>query len=333
MNKLNISRHFLPAIAILGMIVALLIVLQSQPDRSLANPPEEPARAPASQTGGSVAGSGVVEPSSELIEVGTPIAGVVDQIFVRTGEQVAKGAPLFVIDSRDARAAAAEAEARAARTRSAVDAARTSLTVAERQFALYRNVTDERAVSQQEVIQRRGVAEDAAARLQVAQAEAREAKAQLDRSQVTLDRLLVRAPIAGQVLQIRTRVGQFATAGPGPGNAADPLVTMGATRPLHVRVDIDENEIDRVDMGQPAIISPRGDAGRRVTARFVRAEPLVIPKKSLTNSSTERVDVRVLQLIFALPAEERRLFVGQQVDAFVPGLAPKAGIAARGAAR
>jgi hypothetical protein len=65
-------------------------------------------------------------------------------------------------------------------------------------------------------------------------------------------------------------------------------------------------------------VSPRGNAGRRVQASFVRAEPLVTPKRSLTNSSAERVDVRVLQLVFALPAQSGGFFVGQQVDAFVP---------------
>ena len=65
----------------------------------------------------------------------------------------------------------------------------------------------------------------------------------------------------------------------------------------------------------------RGDAKRQVKATFVRAEPLIVPKRSLTNSATERVDVRVLQLIFALPQDGRRFFVGQQVDGFVPAKA------------
>jgi len=73
-----------------------------------------------------------------------------------------------------------------------------------------------------------------------------------------------------------------------------------------------------VAMGSTAIISPRGNAGRRVQAGFVRAEPLVRPKRSLTNSAAERVDVRVLQLIYALPAEAAGFFVGQQVDAYIP---------------
>jgi hypothetical protein len=95
-------------------------------------------------------------------------------------------------------------------------------------------------------------------------------------------------------------------------------MVLGETVPLHVRIDVDESEIDRAALGAPAVISPRGNAGRRVRATFVRAEPLVVPKRSLTNESSERVDVRVLQLVYALPQEVSGFFVGQQVDAFIP---------------
>jgi hypothetical protein len=65
------------------------------------------------------------------------------------------------------------------------------------------------------------------------------------------------------------------------------------------------------------VISPRGAAALHVKATFVRAEPQVVPKRSLTNSAAERVDVRVLQLIYALPKSDN-FRVGQQVDAFIP---------------
>ena len=81
-------------------------------------------------------------------------------------------------------------------------------------------------------------------------------------------------------------------------------------------------------MGAKAKVSPRGAAEEQVDAIFVRAEPQVVPKRSLTNSAAERVDVRVLQLIYALP--ESDLFrVGQQVDAFIPARDANAGSGAK----
>lgn len=325
MARLNFSRQILPLLAVVGIIIAAVLVIRSQPDRSLTDPATRPPVSPAPQTR-MVAGAGLVEPSSELIEIGTHLPGVIDRVHVVAGEQVATGAPLFSIDSRDARADLAEAEARLARLRSSVAAAETSLSVARRQLALYREISDPRAVSRQDVIDREGAVEDGEAQLAVVRAEVREAEAQLASARVTLERHTVRAPRAAEVLQVRARAGEYATAGPAPGNNAEPLMTLGVTRPLHVRLDIDENEIERVRLGAPATLSPRGDATTRVRATFVRAEPLVIPKRSLTNASTERVDVRVLQLIYALPPGETRFFVGQQVDGYV---AARDGLAAR----
>lgn len=320
MNRPSFSRIILPAIAVIGIVASVAYIATSQPDRSLATPGETPATTPAAQRGsGSVVGTGVVEPSSETVDIAAHIAGVVARVFVRPGDQVGAGQPLLEIDSRSARAAVSEAAARAATARQSIAAAQTALKVAQNQFALYEAVDDARAVSQQEVITRRDAVANARANLAVAVAQARQAEAQLTQARVELDRHTVRAPAAMEVLRVDARAGEFAGT---QGNAAV-LMKLGATKPLHIRLDIDENQIERIDMGKAAVVSPRGDARRQVTARFVRAEPLIVPKVSLTNSATERVDVRVLQLIFALPDGERGFFVGQQVDGFVPAKAKK----------
>ena len=50
---------------------------------------------------------------------------------------------------------------------------------------------------------------------------------------------------------------------------------------------------------------------------FERVEPYVIPKKSLTGDNTERVDTRVLQVIYSLDVTDRPVYVGQQLDVFI----------------
>ncbi|WP_375402669.1 efflux RND transporter periplasmic adaptor subunit [uncultured Sphingomonas sp.] len=243
----------------------------------------QPIRTPASAPAGAgavVAEAGVVEPSSELIEIGAQIGGVIDRMYVEVGQRVAAGAPLFSVDSREARASVVEAEARLRRIRQGVAAAHTSLGVSRRQDALYRSAGDPRAVSRQEVIASGGTVEEAAARVAVAQAEANEAAAQLAAARVRLARHTVRAPRAATVLQVSTRAGEYANAGNQGGDSAGPLITMGVTDPLHVRIDTDENEIDRVALTRPAMVTPRGAANKRISVTFVRAEPLVVPSGS-----------------------------------------------------
>jgi hypothetical protein len=98
-----------------------------------------------------------------------------------------------------------------------------------------------------------------------------------------------------------------------------------------VRVDVDEFDIPRFRSELPAKAVPRGNLQVRYPLRFVRVEPFVVPKKSLTGDNTERVDTRVLQVIYEFdPAGLPPLFVGQQVEVFIdtggsPAPGPEAG--------
>jgi hypothetical protein len=92
---------------------------------------------------------------------------------------------------------------------------------------------------------------------------------------------------------------------------------LGSLDELLVRIDIDENEAWRVEKGARATASLRGNSSRRADLVFVRIEPYVIPKRSLTGLSTERVDTRVLQVIYSMRADALNAFPGQQVDVFI----------------
>jgi len=130
---------------------------------------------------------------------------------------------------------------------------------------------------------------------------------------------VIRAPIDAQVLQVKVRAGEYAPASV----TATPLVVIGRAKPLHVRVDVDEQEAWRVGAGARAMAHVRGNPRLETPLTFVRFEPFVVPKKSLTGDSTERVDTRVLQVIYRVESEELPLFVGQQLDVFIDGAQQK----------
>ena len=112
-----------------------------------------------------------------------------------------------------------------------------------------------------------------------------------------------------KVLQVNIRPGEFVATSQGQA-----LIVLGAIGKLNVRVDIDENDIGRFRPGIPGSASPRGNPGKSFPLKFVRVEPYVIPKKSLTGGNTERVDTRVLQVIYSIDLAEPGLYVGQQLD-------------------
>lgn len=318
-SNLSLPRQILPALAGVGLIAAAVFIAAGLPDRELRQPDRTPLRATGALTNSArVAGSGIVEPSSEMIDVGTAISGLVATLSVRPGDYVEQGALLFTVDGRAARARLGEAQAAIGEARAAIAEAEATRNTAQRQLALYRRVDDAGAVSRAEVIRAEGDAAAAASRLAAARARLSAAQATAASARTEVERLSVRAPIAAEILAVSIRPGEYVQAGGPQGGNAEPYIRMGDTRPMHVRIDIDEDQIADIAMGRPAIISPRGASELQVEAQFVRAEPLVLPKRSLTNSAAERVDVRVMQVIYALPAGDSRFRVGQQVDAFIP---------------
>ncbi len=318
-SNLSFSRQILPGIAVLGLIIAAIFIATGLPNRALAPPQQQPPRVPGALANAPrVAGAGIVEPSSEIVDVGTALSGLVMTLPVRPGDFVDKGALLFSVDDRAVRARLGEADAAIGEARAAIAEAETARTTAARQLALFRQIDDPAAVSRTEVVRAEGEAAAANSRLALARARLQASLAASSSARTELTRLSVRAPMAGEILAVNIRPGEFVQAGGQQGGNTVPYIQMGETRPLHIRIDIDEEQATEVALGQPATVAPRGAADRQVRATFVRAEPLVVPKRSLTNSAAERVDVRVMQIIYALPPGERMFLVGQQVDAFIP---------------
>ena len=311
-----IRKLLLPALAAIGVMFAIYSVVTAQRQVPPAQPVTEPAQP---QYASYVAGAGIVEASTENIAVGTFVPGVVSEMYVKVGDQAKAGAPLFKVDDRDLQA---ELEVRKAAAKSAaanVATANATLADVKNQLELWQAVTDSRAVSKDELDRKRFAVQIQEAKLAQAQADLQSAEAQIKSTLIEMDRRVVKAPVDGELLQVKVRLGEYAPAG----SLAQPLMLMGNTKTLHVRVDVDENDAWRVRADAAATGYVRGNRDINSGLRFVRIEPYVIPKRSLTGDSTERVDTRVLQVLYAFDGGKLPIYVGQQMDVFVD--APPAG--------
>ncbi len=342
-----IRKYGLPLAGVVLMTLAVLHVVSAQTAPPPSAPPVEPARTPFGRT---VAGTGLVEAETENIAVGSQLAGVVAEVPVRPGHKVPAGAPLFRLDDRALRAELKVREANLAAARAdlvrlqeqpraeevpireaRVREAEATVRRCEDQLNRGHALAARRAIAREELTRLEQACEEAreqlararaedrlfkagawAPELAVARARVEQARAQVEQARTDLDRLLVRAPVAGAVLQVNVRPGEAVGTQPGPG-----LVVLGSVGRLHVRVQIDEQDIPRFRPGAAAWATLRGQRQVRLPLTFVRVEPYVVPKKSLTNEGTERVDTRVLQVIFAVDAGTAPLYVGQMVDAFI----------------
>lgn len=304
------NRFIFPVIGIIAALWATFSIARTAPHRESTDPPIAP---PVSAFAERVAAVGLVEASTENISIGTPLSGVVSRIFVSAGQVVKKGQPLFELDTRHLEADLEVRQRSHAVNRARVAVAAAHLAEARRQLAFVEQVTDKRAVSAEEVSRRRSAVETASAEMEQTQSEVAAAESQMKAVQTEIERSTIRAPLTADVLQVRLRVGEYAPAG----TAVTPLILLGRLKPLHVRVDVDEHEGWRVRPGARAVGQVRGNTQLETPLAFVRFEPFVVPKRSLTGDSTERVDTRVLQVIYRVEADDLPLFVGQQLDVFI----------------
>lgn len=353
-----IRTFLLPGLALAAFAALLWHLAHNHQTPAEQLPPLEPVHR---HFAGTVAGSGVVEPRSESIQLCAEVPGVVAEVAVREGEAVAAGDVVLRLEDRWKRAelvvrqaalnATEEDLARlrglprpedlpssAARVRAAEAASETQRDQLARAEELHR----QKVVTDQELVARRKALDSAQAELEEAQSEdarlragawerdvaiaaaaVQQAGAQVDLAQVEVDRLVVRAPVAGTILRVDVRPGEFV--GTPPGRA---LLVLGDTSVLHVRVSIDEHDLPRFVPGAKATGWVRGDSTHPIELEFLRAVPTVEPKRNLTGDSAERVDTRVLQVLFRIvPTNEPvealpggagwsgvPLFVGQQLD-------------------
>lgn len=308
-----------------------------------------------------IAATGIVEAASRNIPVAAPDGSLVTRVFVEVGQRVKAGDPLFELDPRPiqadlvkAKAARDAAAASLARLQAeprpetlppleaAVASARAEAQDLETRLHMWESVTDRRAVTEDEINKVRFAALAAQGRLaqaeanlqlakagawaqdvDVAKADLAQAQSQVDAVQILLDRRTVRAPIDGTILKRGIEPGQYARA---EAVALDQApIVLGDLSTLHIRARIDEEDLPLLRPGAKGVARIRGRVNITAALTMLRIEPLAIPKTQLSGDTTERVDTRVLEVIFEVAGDAAQLplFPGQLVDVFVEGAEPE----------
>jgi multidrug efflux pump subunit AcrA (membrane-fusion protein) len=348
-------KILLPALSLAGVIFAIYAVAQAQKVDPPAPPVIQPTRTPFPVTiSGSGA---VEAANEHVTGIGPPLNALILKVYVTVGATVSEGTPLFRLDDRSlqaqrlvqitardvARAKLAQLvaqprpelvpalEAQVAQSQAVAESLKAQVKRLEDAYATSKGD----AVSLDDLDQRRWALMAAEKMLDVAKAQLAltkagawavdiaESKAELAMADETIrqteteiDRYTVKAPSDGTILQVNVRDGEYAvSASPDP--SAPPLIVFGDTATLNVRVDVDQESSPLVRQGSHAYATLRGFPAKQVPLEFVRIEPYVQIKKSLTGDNTERVDTRVLQVIFRLGRHDLPIYVGQQLDVYI----------------
>jgi len=289
-------RYLLPFLAAVGFVAAIATVLVGNEAPPAAPASMLSARAPYDSY---VSGTGLIEASTGNIAIGTPVSGIVDAIYVKWGDWVSTGQPLFKLEARDLSAQLQVAHAKIMEAEATLAKNKNLLKVGE-------GLTAGSSITAVDLANRRfnvGISEAA---LTVA-------KAQADQIEADIERKTIRAPVDGHVLQINIRLGEFAQSGA----VSPPLMLFGNDRRLNIRVEVDETDAWRVQATAPAMAYVPGNPELKTALRFERIEQYVVPKTSLTGASTERTDTRVLQVIYSFDHGSLPVYIGQRMNVFI----------------
>ena len=304
--------------AVAGIVAALVLVRRMDRKPPAPPPVTAPARSPYDST---VAATGLIEAARENVRIASPKGGLVTRVFVTVGDTVRTGDPLFQLDDREAASRVLTMEAQLEAMRATQAAEEVALADARDQLARAERLRQDNVTTEEDLKRRWFGVEASRARLESTRAQIAAAQRQLEQARTDLSVLTVQAPRDGELLQVNVRAGEFAPAAA----LAEPLMLLGDVGKLQVRADVDEQDAILVEPEAPATATLKGNPDLRMPLRFVRVEPYVIPKRSLTGDSLERVDTRVLQVIYEFDRPAFAVYVGQQVDVFIrrePALRP-----------
>ena len=339
------SKYFvLSGIVLMGIGAGVLRSWHAKPDietaAAAATPPAERRM---------VVAPGLVEPSSEELKIGSELDGKLRQVRVDEGDRVRRGEAIATLENADYQARVNLAAARLAgqqaglerllngsraeerrEAEAAMREARAVLDTATAEWERRRSLLTEGAVSKTEfdaaereyrvagarleAARQHYALVDAAARpddRQRAEAEIDAARAELANARALLEKTVIRSPIDGVVLRRYRKTGESVIA-----KDETPIMSLGSTSRLRVRVDVDETDVNRLRVGEAAWVRADAYGERKFPGRVVRIGQILGPKNVRTDRSTEKLDTKILETLIELEPGQQ-IPVGLRVDAYI----------------
>jgi HlyD family secretion protein len=255
----------------------------------------------------SVVATGKIEPITK-VEIKSKANGIIERLTVDVDQIVGAGDVLVELDKENLRARVREARANLQAARAAQQAAEAELEksrveaespdveLAERNFARASQLHAQKLVAPQALDEAKSALDVARnrraaaqvqlgisrARVSEAQANVAQAQAAVERAEEELANATIRAPIAGTVLTRDVEIGSPVSSILNMGSAATLVMTLGDIRQVFVRGRVDEVDIGRVRLGQPARISVETFKDRKFEGRVTQISPIGAEKDNVT---------------------------------------------------
>jgi HlyD family secretion protein len=294
------------------------------------------------------AAPGRIEPKSGLVRVGAQLLGRIAEVSVKLNDKVEDGELLIRLDDDEARARLQAAETEAAsrkRERDAqpLDKARDELRTAEDNvFSAERALTNARFGLEYELQAERqgnGSAERVTdARDELAKAKTKlqterasyataqskpdvpapnrlESALQAARSDVAvaealLEKTRIRAPVAGNVLQLPAKAGEMVSPSP-----EQSLVVLGDMSVVRLKAEVDEIDVSKIKTGGKVTVKSNAYPGKEFEGTVAELAPTLTSPQFSLRGARRPTDVEVLEVTVDLEGNPP-LLPGMRADAF-----------------
>jgi HlyD family secretion protein len=295
-TRLEYHNKIIFGLSILGILAGLIAAYLFGAERKAQPPVFKPVSNPYESA---IYANGIIESdqqSGENINIFPEVSGPITQVLVREGQTVQAGALLFTVNDSVPRANAEQAESALKSTRDQYNKRRAAYDLDPKSIS--RDVLD--------------TAKDAVS----------QSAAAFKSANALLQKYAVRAPTDGVVLAVNATAGSYVSAQGAYDTYTqgfNPLVVMGSPQDfLEVRCYVDEILVSRLPSKWhiTAQMSIRGTE-IKIPLEFVRVQPFVSPKTELSNQRQEKVDLRVLPVIFRFEKKDAPVYPGQLVDVFI----------------
>src|ERR1700743_997227 len=298
------------AVYILGAFIVIVVVvvgLVAATRGSTKIDPSKLAKVERGDLAKSVVATGKIFPITN-VEVKSKASGIVQKLLVDYGENVKKDQVLAELDKEQilaevnqekASLQAAEAAARAAEAdmeHAKVDAEGPDVPMLKRAYERAQKMAKDGVVSDSALDdaqrnyemavnkQQLGKANviSATSKLKQAEAQVAQAKAQLDEKEKEYQNSTIISPIDGMVLSRDVEVGSAVSSILVLGSSATLVMTLGDIRSVYVKGKVDESDIGRVYIGQPARIKVESYKDRTFNGKVTKISPMGVEKDNVT---------------------------------------------------
>jgi HlyD family secretion protein len=284
-----------------------------------------------------VSASGKIYPEIE-VKISPDISGEITELTVQEGDTVKKGqllariyADIYDIQRNQAASGVAQSQAQVANSQAALDALKAQVEQAQRSYDMQKKLYDDKVISQSEFNVADANLKSANANYNAAlqgiiggQANVQSARSNLDKANKDLNRTTVVAPMDGVVSLLSVKKGERVVGS--NMMAGTEMLRIADMAKIEVRVDVGENDVPKVKLGDSAVIDIDAYSDRKfkgIVTQIASSNNGAAAQSALTSTSS---DVTQYKVFIRLLPESYMDLIGKGSFPFRPGMSASADI-------